>query len=73
MRPNERGLVCLEIYADTLCNELVAAIDVPRKYLQNGIREFGRALCRFRSLGAVEVLILDELGNQVDRKTVYKA
>ena len=72
MREREPGLVCMEIYADTLCQELVAAIDVPKKYLQNGIREFGRALCRFRNLGAVEVLIIDELGNQVARKTVRK-
>ena len=53
---DDKGLVCMEFYGDSLAETLLAAIDVRRDRLQGAMKDFGRALCRYRSLNAVDVI-----------------
>ena len=68
----DKSLVCIEFYADSLCEELVGALDIPRCSQERAMRDFGRALCRFRSLDAVEAKVLDRQGEEIDRATVWR-
>ena len=69
----ENLLLCLEFYGDSLCHDLLAAIDVPHREMEKAMKGFGRALCRMRRLRAVEVVALDGRGETVFRRTIYAA
>lgn len=72
MKNDDKGLVCMEFYGDSLMEDLLGAIDVRRNSMDRAMKDFGRALCRYRGLNAVEVRALDGLGREIDRTTVYR-
>lgn len=66
------AMVTIEFYGDSLLENLIAAVDVPRKRYEESVKEIGAVLCRVRKANSMDAVILDGDGEQIGRDVVYR-
>jgi len=66
------GLVCVEFYGAVDPLDLIAAVDAPKDSARIWARQIGRMLCKMRGRDSLNVVLLDEYGNTIERMIVVK-
>lgn len=66
------SLTCVEYYGTGDPLDLIAAVDVPKDMARSWARQIGRLLCKARGRDSLNVVLIDEYGNTIERMIIVK-